>query len=409
MKELQDKLEYCLNCRTKPCQNGCPLQNDIPTFIAYSKQGDYKEAYETLCQTTVMPFVCGRICPHTKQCQGACVRGIKENPVSIGEIESKIGDIAIQNKWYLPVEKPTKKNKKIAIIGAGPAGITASLELAKRGWEVTLYEKQEKIGGILRYGIPKFRLDKLYIDVLEEQLINYGVKIETKKQLGENLNLENLITKNDAVFLSIGANKSLRMGIPGEMQENVLGANELLEKEKHLNYKMKKVIVIGGGNVAMDVSRTIKKMGAEKVIVVYRRARAQMPAEPKEVEEAIKEGIEFLFQINVKEIKGNKIHCVKTMLIKKEGEDREFPVEIQNSDFELDADYIVMAIGSKLDKSGLDKISINEKGYIETNENYQTSLKSVYAAGDSIGCRATVAWACYSGREAAKCIDKFEK
>lgn len=407
MDELQEKIEYCLNCKAKPCsEKGCPLGNDIPSFIAYAKQGEYKKAYEVLCKTTVMPFICGKICPKSRQCQSSCVRGIKGKPVSIGDIESAIGNIAIDNKWYLDVEKEPSKSEKIAVIGAGPAGITASIILARKGYNVTTYEKQEKIGGILRYGIPNFRLNKTYIDILEEQMRYLGVKIKTSNMLGRDVTIEQLLKEYNAIFLSEGANESLKMGIQGEELPYVIGANELLENGNHPNYKGKKVIVIGGGNVAMDVSRTIKKLGADEVTVVYRRARVQMPAENGEVEEAIKEGVKFLFQINVKKIEKEKAYCVRTMLVKKEGETREIPVEIPNSEFILDANYIIMAIGSKLKQVGVKDIKLNEKGYIQIDENYETNIKNVYAAGDNIGKNATVAWACRYARDAVEKINK---
>ena len=394
---MKEKMEYCLNCKVKPCSKGCPLGNDIPQMIALAKQGEYKKAYEVLWQTTVMPFICGKICPKSKQCQSKCVRGIKGEPVSIGEIENFIGEMAIENKWYMDVEKEKANGKKVAVVGAGPSGITASLNLAKKGYSVTLFEKHEKIGGILRYGIPEFRLDKKWVDVLEDMLLAYGVEIKNNSKV----NLHELRQSFDKVILAFGANKSCKMGIAGEDEPYVLGANELLEIRDYPDFVGKKVAVIGGGNVAMDASRTIKKLGATEVTVVYRRAREQMPAEDIEVAEALGEGVEFLFQVNPKKIANKKMHCVKTMLIQKEGE-RPVPVEIDGSDFELNVDYVIMAIGSKLDDTLIQGIELNEKGYIKVDENYKTNLPNMYACGDNIGEKATVAWASYHGRECAK-------
>lgn len=400
-EKIQEKINYCLNCKTKPCTTGCPLRNDIPQMIALAKQGQYKEAYEVLCQTTVMPFICGKICPKSKQCQGKCVRGIKGEPVSIGEIENFIGEMALENKWYMDVKKKPQNGKKIAIVGAGPSGITAAMHLAKNGNDVTIFEKHEKIGGILRYGIPEFRLDRKWIDAIEKQLKAYGVNLKCNSELGKEITLQNLRDNFDKVILAFGANISCKMGIPGEEEPYVIGANELLENGIYPDYTNKKVAVIGGGNVAMDASRTIKQKGAEEVTVVYRRARQQMPAEDIEVEEAMEEGVKFLFQVNVKKIEDKKIHCVRTMLVQKEGE-RPIPVEIENSDFVLDADYVVMAIGSKTDKSILNELELDDKGYIIVDEGYKTSLPNVYACGDNIGGKATVAWASYYARECAE-------
>lgn len=275
--------------------------------------------------------------------------------------------------------------------------------MQKNGYNITLFEKHEKIGGILRYGIPEFRLDRKWIDALEEELKAYGITLKCNSTFGKEITLQNLRNNFDKVILSFGANMSCKMGIPGEEETYVIGANELLENGIYPDYTNKKVAVIGGGNVAMDASRTIKQKGAEEVTVVYRRARQQMPAEDIEVEEAMEEGVKFLFQVNVKKIEDKKIHCVRTMLVQKEGE-RPVPVEIENSDFVLDADYVVMAIGSKTDKSILNELELDEKGYIIVDTQYKTNLPNVYACGDNIGGKATVAWASYYARECAEKI-----
>lgn len=400
MSDIQEKTKYCLNCINKPCTTGCPLGNDIPAFIKLAKEQKHKEAYNVLSKTTIMPFICGKICPKSKQCQGKCVRGIKGEPVKIGDIESFIGDMAIENGWYLDGEKTKPNGKKIAIIGSGPAGITAGIWLARDGADVTIFEKREKIGGLLRYGIPEFRLDKKYIDALENQMHTLGIKIKTKILP----DVEKLQKEYDDVIICCGANQSVKMGIPGEELPNVFGANELLEYGKHPDYTNKNIIVIGGGNVAIDIARVAKRLGARRVTIVYRRAEEQMPAEPKEVEEAVQDEVSFLFQTNVKEIKGRETHAIKTELVQKEGETRLVPVDVPNSDFTLEADYVIMAIGSKLNGDIFNMLKANKYGYIDVDENYKTNLPHVYACGDCIGKTATVAWACYCGREVAKAI-----
>ena len=418
-QEILEKANYCLNCKVKPCSNkGCPLGNNIPEFIKLVKEEKYKEAYKVLAQTTVLQGVCGRICPHEKQCQGSCVRGIKGNPVSIGELEAFVFDKAILEEGYSLKEcykneiKQNKKSKKVAVIGAGPAGLTCSAFLAKSGIKVTLYEKYDYLGGLLIHGIPEFRLPKDIVRKTVEQILDLGVEVKYNKELGKNLDLNQLKNEYDAIFLGIGANISSKMGCEGENLDGVYGGNELLEYNLHPNYIGKNVIVVGGGNVAMDCARTIKKLGAKSVKVVYRRAREQMPAENKEIEEAMKEGVEFLFQNNVVKIisdadgiKVAKVELIKTELVKKAEETRLVPVNIENSNYVMDIDFVVMALGSQPSKVvknlGLD---LNKWGNILVDDNYKTSDSKIYCGGDLAGVKGTVAWAAYSGRVAAKNI-----
>lgn len=270
MKEIEEKVNYCLNCKIKPCsQKGCPLNNNIPEFIKAVKEENYKEAYRILSETTVLPGVCGKICPHTKQCQGSCVRGIKGEPVRIGNIESFIFQKAIEQGYSLKdviekKENPEFKNKKVAIIGGGPAGLTCSVFLAKDGVDVTIYEKYDYLGGLLMHGIPEFRLSKEIVKETVNRILDLGIKVEYNKELGKNLSLEELEQNYDAIFLSIGANKPSKMGVKGENLEGVYGGNELLEYNTHPNYEGKTVSVIGGGNVAMDCSRTIKRLRSKR-------------------------------------------------------------------------------------------------------------------------------------------------
>lgn len=414
MKEINEMAGYCLNCPVKPCsKKGCPLGNNIPAFIKEVKEENYKKAYEILSETTVLSAVCGRICPHTKQCEGSCVRGIKGNPVNIGELERIVGDVAIKEKYKISSEKNEKNNMKIAIIGSGPAGLTAAGFLLKNGYDVTIYEKHDYLGGLLVHGIPEFRLPKKIVKETIDKILDLGLKVEYNKELGKNLEIDELCREYDAIFIAIGANISTQMSVEGENLEGVFGGNELLEKGIHPNYKGKKVAVIGGGNVAMDCARTIQKLGAESVKVIYRRAEEQMPAEKKEIESAKQEGIEFLFQNNIVKIIGNKhvekVELIKTELVEKEGESRKVPVNIKDSNYLLDIDYIVMALGSKTEKEIVDELNLklNKWGYIEINESKQTSNPKIFAGGDVAGEKSTVAYAARSGRDAAYAIIKY--
>ena len=270
MKEIEEKINYCLNCKTKPCsQKGCPLNNNIPEFIKAVKEEKYKEAYKILSQTTVLPGVCGKICPHKKQCQGSCVRGIKGESVSIGDIEDYIFQKAVEEGYNLKdvMEKEQNEeliNKKVAIIGGGPAGLTAAAFLAKDGIDVTIYEKYDYLGGLLVHGIPEFRLSKQAVKETVDRILDLGIKVKYNKELGKNLELGELEKEYDAIFLSIGANKPAKMEVKGENLDGVYGGNELLEYNLHPNYDGKIVSVIGGGNVAMDCSRTIKRLRSKR-------------------------------------------------------------------------------------------------------------------------------------------------
>ena len=415
IKEIEEKVNYCLNCKVKPCSlKGCPLNNHIPDFIQALKKEKYLEAYKILSETTVLPGVCGRICPHEKQCQGSCVRGIKGESVSIGELEAYTFDKVHELGYHLLdcYGKIEKKDKKVAIIGGGPAGLTCAAFLAKKGIQVTIYEKYDYLGGLLMFGIPNFRLPKEIVENTVKDILDLGIEVKYHQALGKDFILEDIEKEYDAIFLSIGANCSSKMGVDGEDLKGVYGGNELLEYNLHPDYKGKKVIVTGGGNVAMDCARTINRLGAKEVTVVYRRAEEQMPAEKKEIQDAKDEGVQFAFQNNIVKIIGDgkveKVELIKTKLVQKEGESRLSPVNIENSNYQVDVDYIVMALGSKPQECvKVIGLELNKWGNIQVDENYKTSNPKVYAGGDLAGMKGTVAWASKSGREAAKQILQF--
>ena len=394
--KIEELASYCLNCKTKPCTKGCPLGNNIPDVINFVKQEKYIEAYKELSKTTIIPSICGRICPHSKQCQGKCTRGIKGEPVQIGKIETFIGDFALKNN--IKYEKRDNYDKySVAIIGAGPAGLTAATFLAREGINVTIYEKENYLGGLLVHGIPEFRLNKNIVKSVIKNILDLGVKIENKL-FNPNINNYN------AVLLSTGANDPIKLNVEGEDLEYVYQANTLLKENNHPKYIGKTVIIIGGGNVAMDAARTIKKLDAKEVIVLYRRSEKEMPAEKNEIEEAKNEGIKFIFNTKPLKICNNNIECIKT-----ETDENRTLKDIPNSNYSINADYIVSAIGSKIDKTFIQdfELELNEKGYVKVDENNMTSKKGIFACGDLIGTKATVAFACRSGRNSAENILNF--
>ena len=406
--EVEIAARKCMNCVTKPCQIGCPLNIDIPEFIKNFRNENYEEAFKVLCKSTVLPSVCGRICPVDKQCQGSCAKKVSYDPVEIGKIESYIGDLALKNEWSLP--KKTKKNGKVAVIGSGPSGLTCAAFLAENGYQVTIYEKHDYLGGLLYHGIPKFRLDRELVQKMIKQILDLGINVKTNVSLGKDISLEELEKEYDAVFLGLGANLSKMMGLKGETLRGVYGANELLENLVHPDYSDKSVVVIGGGGVSIDMARTAIRMGAKEVGVIYRRSRNEMSAEMDDIKQAKKEKIKFLFQTNVIGINGEEevksIECVKTSLDK----DKK-AINVEGSNFTIDTDYVIMAVGSRADSNLLEKLKLDvkENGYLMVNTNNQTSNPKIFAAGDLTGAKSTVAWACRNGRDTAYSIMNFIK
>ena len=418
---IKEELNYCLHCRNKPCSlKGCPLGNDIPNIIQKMKENKYLEAYKILLNTTVLSGVCGEVCPHEKQCQGSCIRGIRGNPVEIGKIETELfnwakdNNVKISKCWEDEIKdninrNPNNTNIKIAIVGGGPAGLTAAAFLRKEGFKVTVYEKHNYLGGLMEHGIPDFRLNKEALKYTIENILELGIDVKYNMELGRNLKISNLEKEYDKIIIAIGANQSSKMGIEGEDLIGVYGGNELLEYKKFPNFKDKTVAIIGGGNVAMDCARTVKRLGANNVKVIYRRSRDEMPAEKKEIEDAIEENIEFLFKHNINKIIGNnkveKLELIKTELVKKEGDSRLSPINIEGSNYQIDMDYIIMSLGGKnCEHIENLKIELDKWNNISVNNKYMTSNSKIYAIGDTIGKNKTVAWASFYGREVAKNI-----
>lgn len=404
--EVKIAASKCETCVTKPCQIGCPLNIDIPEFIENVKNNNYGEAFKVLCKSTVLPSVCGKICPVDKQCQGSCAKKVSYDPVEIGKIESYVGDLAVENGWKLP--RKSKKKERIAVIGSGPSGLTCAGFLAENGYQVTIYEKHEYLGGLLYHGIPKFRLNKELVSKVIKQILDLGMEVKTNVSLGKDISLKELEKEYDAVFLGLGANVSKMMGLSGEELNGVYGANELLENLVQVDYTSKRVVVIGGGGVSIDMARTAIKEGASEVGIIYRRSRSEMSAEMNDIRAAKKEGIKFLFQTNVIKVIGEDkvtgIECVKTTLDKEKK-----AINVEGSNFVIDTDVVIMAVGSRADSELLEslKLDVKENGYLMVNSNNQTSNPKIFAAGDLTGAKSTVAWACRNGRDTAYSIMKF--
>ena len=396
MSKFKDLVNYCLNCTVKPCRKGCPLENDIPKFIKLAKDGDFLEAFSVLGETTVLSSICGRICPFDRQCEGNCVRRLKGEPVQIGKIEAIIGDKAIQEDYPIFRNMKEINGKKIAIVGAGPSGLTCAAFLKKLGYCVTIYEKYDYLGGIISHGIPDFRLDKDITLKNLNRIVDLGIEVKYNFELGKNITLKELKKEYDAVFLAFGANVSNMPQIKGKNLSNVYGANELLESKKALDLKNKNVIVVGGGDVAMDMARTAKRWGGN-VLVVYRRDENKMKADINQINLAKEEKVELLFNTNVKQI------------IKKENISKAYLVTNDGFKFIYPCDYVFFAIGSKPNERINKKLGLklDVDGYIKTDKKQMTSMKGVFAGGDLTGTERTVAYAARSGREAAYNIDLY--
>lgn len=434
-KTAIDEAQRCLDCKNMPCVSGCPVKIHIPAFINKIKEGDFEGAYQIISKSSSLPAVCGRVCPQETQCESKCVRGKKGESVGIGRLERFVAD------WHNTFcenepNKPESNGHKVAIVGSGPSGLTCAGDLAKKGYEVTVFEALHTPGGVLVYGIPEFRLPKKIVAKEVENLKKLGVKIETNIVIGKTLTVDELFSLGyEAVFIASGAGLPNFMGIPGESLNGVYSANEFLTRCNLMKsyqdnpqtpiMKGGKVAVVGGGNVAMDAARCALRLGADKVYIVYRRSMNELPARKEEVEHAQEEGVEFKLLCNPTEIIGysnpddvrdpknnfvSGLTCVKMELGEPDEKGRRRPVAVKGSEFTIAVDTVIMSIGTSpnpLIKSTTDGLQVNERGGIIVNEEGLTSKNAVYAGGDAVTGAATVISAMGAGKTAAKAIDEY--
>lgn len=401
----------CLNCINHPCVDGCPINNRIPEFISKIKESKLDEAYEIIISKSTLPSICSRVCPSEAQCQSKCTRGIKEEPVCINGLERFVCD----NHTKENIEKQNLKNKSIAIIGSGPSGLSCAKRLALLGYNVTIFESFNKPGGVLIYGIPEFRLPKKIVENEINKIINLGVNIKINTKVNSFIDLKKAY---DALYIAIGVTESKFMNIKGENLNGVYGANEFLLKANIYKdefkpiVKDKNVVVVGGGNVAMDVARSAVRLGAKSTKIVYRRSINEMPACKQELDQTIQEGVKIAYLCNPIEIKGQNmvesVRCIKMELGEPDEKGRRSPIEIKGSEFEINADIVVMATSSKYDEMiKSQNIALNKYGYIETKEDMSTNIEGIYAGGDIVLGPSTVAKAVRDGIKAAEEIDKY--
>ncbi len=418
-----DEAQRCLNCKNHPCTQGCPVQVDIPGFIKQTAEGNFDEAYRIINETSSLPAICGRVCPQENQCEKYCVRGIKGDPVGIGRLERYIADIHNKKSGEKPL-KPASNGHRVAIVGTGPAGLACAGDLARLGYEVTMFEALHVPGGVLMYGIPEFRLPKAIVEKEVKGLRDMGVEIVTNAVIGRSFSVEELKSLHgyEAVFIGTGAGLPKFMNIPGINFKGVYSANEFLTRINLMKAYMpgsrtplirpKKAVVVGGGNVAMDAARCARRLGAE-VHIVYRRGMEELPARAEEVEHAVEEGIIFDTLCNPVEVLGDEkddvrgIRCIRMQLGEPDESGRRSPVEIPGSEFETDCDCVIMALGTSpnpLIKDTTDDLEVNKRGGIVVDDSGETSIDLVYAGGDAVTGAATVILAMGAGKTAAASI-----
>ncbi|MDO5135100.1 MAG: NADPH-dependent glutamate synthase [Eubacteriales bacterium] len=429
-EEAAAEAERCLNCKNAKCVKGCPVSINIPAFVHEVKEGNFEKAYQIIGESSALPAVCGRVCPQESQCEGRCIRGIKGEPVSIGKLERFVADWAKEN-GIKPIPADQKNGHKIAVIGSGPAGLTCAGDLAKLGYDVTIFEALHKAGGVLVYGIPEFRLPKDKVVAEEvENVKSLGVKIETNVVIGKSVTIDELLTEEgfEAVFIGSGAGLPMFMGIPGEQANGVFSANEYLTRNNLMKAfredydtpiaKGRKVAVVGGGNVAMDAARTALRLGAE-VHIVYRRSEAELPARAEEVHHAKEEGVNFNLLCNPVEILTDDqdcvtgIRCIRMELGEPDASGRRRPVEIPGSEFTIEVDTVIMSLGTSpnpLISSTTIGLDVNKRKCIIADEEFgKTSKEGVYAGGDAVTGAATVILAMGAGKAGARGIDAYIK
>lgn len=429
-EEAMEEAARCINCKNAQCIKGCPVSINIPGFIEKVKEGDVEAAYQIISESSALPAVCGRVCPQESQCEGKCIRGIKGEPVSIGKLERFVADWASE-KGIKPQGAEKKNGKRVAVIGSGPAGLTCAGDLAKMGYDVTIFEALHEPGGVLVYGIPEFRLPKTKVVAKEiENVKALGVKIETNVVVGKAVTIDELISEEgfDAVFIGSGAGLPKFMGIPGEQANGVFSANEYLTRSNLMKafdensntpiMRGQKVAVVGGGNVAMDAARTALRLGAE-VHIVYRRSEEELPARVEEVHHAKEEGIIFDLLTNPVEILADEkgwvcgMKCIKMELGEPDASGRRRPVEIPGSEFVIDVDTVIMSLGTSpnpLISSTTEGLEVNKWKCIVADEEFgKTTKEGVYAGGDAVTGAATVILAMGAGRAGAKGIDEYLK
>ncbi len=422
-----EEAQRCLNCKNKPCIGGCPVRIHIPDFIAKVAAGEFEEAYQIIQKTSSLPAVCGRVCPQETQCEQKCVRGIKGEAVAIGRLERFVADWHIEHSCDLPV-KAAPNGHKVAVVGSGPAGLTCAGDLAKRGYDVTVFEALHLAGGVLVYGIPEFRLPKSIVEKEIDNLKALGVKVETNMVIGKVLSVDELLDEYgfESVFIGSGAGLPRFMNIPGENLKSVYSANEFLTRVNLMKaYKddartpvlhSRKVVVVGGGNVAMDAARCAKRLGAEEVHIVYRRSAAELPARKEEVEHAEEEGIVFQFLTNPTAVLEGEngmvagIRCIRMELGEPDASGRRRPVPVEGSDFTIECDCVIMALGTSpnpLIKNTTKGLETQKWGGIIADEHGATSREGVFAGGDAVTGAATVILAMGAGKTAAEAIDEY--